>query len=553
MFLSRDSLPASSPEWVECYEKINENLAKRTRELKQANRELANQIAQRERTEAALREAEQRYRSIFENAVVGIFQSTLDGCYLACNPKLASIYGYESTEQLLATLTDIGRQLYVSPIRRQEFVEQLYAYGAVSEFESQVYRKDGSVIWISESARAVQDEQGNWLYYEGFVADISQRKAVEEALRNSEAELRIQAEELEQALTKLQETQSHLIQHEKMSCLGQLVAGVAHEIKNPVNFVCNNLIPASQYTEDLLSLLQLYFKHYPQPVVDIQAKAEAIDLEFLIEDFPKTLASMQVGADRIRQIVQSLQNFSRLDEAEMKPVDLHQGLDSTLLILHNRLKSQGDNPGIVILKDYGELPLVECYAGLLNQVFMNLLCNAVDALEDGHQKQYKFGCCEDSATALAKQDEYDNLYPLVSAEGRLVSEATLKYLNWLPSQKDVSVVTESTLATEGKNLYPSTIWIRTEVKKNPAQEGNPQDFWVIIRIIDNGPGMTEDVRKRIFDPFFTTKPMGKGTGLGLAISYQIIVEKHGGNLRCISAPNQGTEFVIEIPIRRQLS
>jgi PAS domain S-box-containing protein len=297
------------------------------------------------------------------------------------------------------------------------------------------------------------------------------------ALQLSEARERTKATELEQALLELQRTQAQLVQTEKMSSLGQLVAGVAHEINNPVCFIIGNINYACDYMQDLLGVLNLYRQYYPQPAEAIQAEVKKIDLDFLIKDFPKLLSSMKVGADRINQIVLSLRNFSRHDEAEMKSVDIHEGIDSTLMILQNRLKAQGGNPEITVIKDYGMLPLVECYAGQLNQVFMNLISNAIDALE----------------------------------------EATGKEPSLLPS-----------------------IQIYTEAKgENQA----------VIHIKDNGAGMTEEVQQKLFNPFFTTKPMGKGTGLGLSISYQIIVEKHGGQLQCFSVPGQGTEFIIEIPIR----
>lgn len=189
-------------------------------------------------------------------------------------------------------------------------------------------------------------------------------------------------QELQQTLDNLRKAQSQLIQAEKMSSLGQLVAGVAHEINNPVNFIHGNLSHATLYTQDLLSLLELYQAEYPQAKPAIHQHIEDIDLEFLIEDMPRLFDSMKVGADRIREIVQSLRTFSRLDEAEVKEVNIHEGLDSTLMILHNRLKARPNHPEIQVIKNYGNLPKVECYAGQLNQVFMNILANAIDALDE---------------------------------------------------------------------------------------------------------------------------------------------------------------------------
>ncbi|WP_416671009.1 sensor histidine kinase [Egbenema bharatensis] len=224
--------------------------------------------------------------------------------------------------------------------------------------------------------------------YDQLQAEITQRRQVEAILRESEARERQKSNQLEATVQELRKAQTQLVQSEKMSSLGQLVAGVAHEINNPVNFIHGNLHHANHYIEDLLDLLRLYQQCTP-PIPTIQDKEEEIDLDFLQSDLPKLLASMKVGADRIREIVQSLRSFSRLDEAEVKDVDIHEGLDSTLMILHNRLKAKSDHPPIQIIKDYAQLPKIECYAGQLNQVFMNILSNAIDALDEQNMQRSK--------------------------------------------------------------------------------------------------------------------------------------------------------------------
>jgi signal transduction histidine kinase len=285
-----------------------------------------------------------------------------------------------------------------------------------------------------------------------------------------------QAQITEASFLKLQSNYTRHLQTEKMAALGQLVAGVAHEINNPVSFIHANLIYAENYINDLLELVDCCQSDGFSELA--QEKLETLDIEFIKSDLPKLLGSLRVGTERICEIVKSLRTFSRLDEAEFKAINIHDGIDSTLMILKHRLKGK-KSLGIKVIQDYGDLPLITCYAGQLNQVFMNILANAIDALEERD------------------------------------AQRTVPEIQANPSQITIQ-----------------TAWIEDGIR---------------IAIADNGPGMPLVVQKRIFDPFFTTKPVGKGTGMGLSISHQIIAEKHGGKLECLSTLGKGTEFIIQIP------
>lgn len=333
--------------------------------------------------------------------------------------------------------------------------------------------RTGYLIGTFRAALSWEDEE--------LLRDVADQLSIAITQAHLYSQTQAQVVLLNQTLAQLHQAQAHLVQSEKMSSLGQLVAGVAHEINNPVNFIHGNVTHAEEYSQDLLDLLKLYQEDYPNPSLRIQEQAEAIDLAFLAEDMPQLLGSMRMGTERIREIVKSLRIFSRLDEAELKAVDIHEGIDSTLLILKNRLKATPNLLAIEVVKHYGNLPHIECYAGQLNQVFMNILSNAIDALD----------------------------------EMRVQHEANSSAL------PQITITTQVTTSNQ-----------------------------ITIQISDNGTGISEDKQKRLFDPFFTTKPVGQGTGMGLAISYEVITQKHKGQIHCHSRLGEGTKFTVAIPIRQ---
>ncbi len=282
--------------------------------------------------------------------------------------------------------------------RREDTIGKLLVKKLLSNLDPKLFDRFVNIVETGETLQQdfyYKSGLSSWFHFvavklgDGFaitIRDITARK-------KAEFKLQQQAESLELTLHELKRTQAQLIQTEKMSSIGNMVAGVAHEINNPVNFIHGNLKPASEYFQDLLNLVKLYQEQFPEPPTKIKAQIEAINLDFLQKDLLKLLNSMRVGTDRIREIVLSLRNFSRHDESECKRVNIHQGIDSTLMILQHRLKGTLEHPEILVVKDYGELPQIECYSGQLNQVFMNLLSNAIDSVSTqcllGKQGQIK--------------------------------------------------------------------------------------------------------------------------------------------------------------------
>ncbi len=459
-------------------EKLEASVVKRTADLQHVIAQLQAEIDDRTQAETQLQNNQQLLQSIIDNTSACIFVKEYlytDGTYLLVNRQFETLFNCDRTLLNGKTDYDIFPKSVAKTLRDND--RQVIQSGQLFQVQETVPHADGLHTSVVIKVPLLNDDNQPYGIC-GIATDITdrvrveeQRQRAEDALRQSESQLRQQTHQLEQTLQDLKQTQAQLVQTEKMSSLGQLVAGVAHEINNPVSFIYGNVSHADEYTQDLIRLIALYQSHYPDPTPEIADEVEAIDLDFVMADLPKLMASMKLGAERIQEIVLSLRIFSRMDESDMKAVNIHEGIDSTLLILQNQLKKQPNYPAIQIVKDYGALPLVECYAGQLNQVFMNILSNAIDALNE--------------------------------------------------SDRDWRVIR-----------------IRTEIN----------DSDITIQIADNGCGMSESAQQRVFDPFFTTKPIGKGTGLGLSISYQIITEKHKGALQCISSPDNGTEFVIKIPI-----
>ncbi|MGD1944077.1 MAG: sensor histidine kinase [Leptolyngbyaceae cyanobacterium] len=342
-----------------------------------------------------LTESERRYRELVESLREIVFECDRQSHLTFINKAWTEVLGYSVEDSRGRKLEDFIDQsditAWQSALKQQ----------ADCTLELRFADHQGTIFWLELSIRF-----GSLDRLSGSLIDITERKRAATTLKqtNEELETRVQERtnelvqtnhELTSTLQQLKKAQIQLIQQEKMSGLGQLVAGIAHEINNPVNFIYGNIVYIQDYVQDLLKLLQHYQNYYPDPVSEIQAEIKRIDLDFLQPDLLKILDSIKTGSSRIHEIVKSLRIFARLDEAELKFVDIHHGLDSALTILNHRLKSHPDRARIKIFKYYADLPPIECYAGLLNQVFINILTNAIDALESISKKRFFENCSHD--------------------------------------------------------------------------------------------------------------------------------------------------------------
>jgi len=473
----------------------------------------------------ALRQAEAKYRGIFENALDGIFQTSLDGKYLSANPALAKLYGYDSPDALIAAQPNFKRQLYVNPDRRIEFINLMNRDGKLSNFESEIYKQDGSIIWISETCRAVQDTEGNLLYYEGIVQDISNRKRIEAERQKAEQTLQQKNEELFNTLQQLRATQAELIQSEKMAALGQLVAGIAHEINTPLGAIRSSIENIAEFLAETLQHLPDFFRQLqseqylefvalmerssqkignfsskekrqlkrqlmrelesaeianPDTVADTlvdmgiydniapslglfkdESGRKILKIAYQLNSLSKSSSTIVTATDRAAKMVFALRTYARYNVSAKKiESSITDGIETVLTLYYNQLKH-----GVEVHRNFANLPSILCYPDELNQVWTNLIHNALQAMEH---------------------------------RGIL--------------QIDVAQIADQ----------------------------------VVVKVTDNGKGIPPEVMPKIFDPFFTTKPAGEGSGLGLDIVRKI-VKKHQGSITVDSIPGK-TTFTVFLPI-----
>ncbi len=421
-----------------------------------------------------LEQSETKFRAFVENVNDFIYSVDLNGSFTYISPQFKQMFDYEIDEFINKSFAPLVYPEDLSKVvsANQKVFETGRKY---SGLQFRTKHRNGSLLWVICNNSPIKNADGKVIGLRGIARDITDKKLAEEAITEK-------SQQLEKALQELQQAQLQIVQNEKMATLGNLVAGVAHEVNNPIGFLKGSISNAEEYIQDLFSHIECYQENYPSLEEEVIENAEDIDLEFLTEDLPKLLKSMKLATESITDISNSLRTFSRADTAEKVACNIHEGIDSTILILKYRLKADDKRPAIEVIKKYGNMPQIKCFLGQLNQVFMNIIANAIDALD-------------------------------MTNKGKTFAEI---------------------------EANPHKIMIRTEL----STENNT----VVIKIEDNGPGMPKSIREHIFDNLFTTKGVGKGTGLGLAIAKQIVEETHNGKLSCNSTLEEGTEFVIELPI-----
>ena len=414
---------------------------------------MSEDITERKKMEGALREAELKYRGIFDTAVVGIFQSTPKGRFLSVNPSMAFTFGYDSPEEMIAYITDIAHQFYADPKRREEFKLSMEELGALQNFECEGLRKDGSKIWLTMSVHAIR-ENGVMIRYEGMCEDITERILLRE----------------------------QLLQAQKLESVGQLAAGIAHEINTPIQYIGDNVRFMKEAFQDLRSLLENYqrlllasqdnaLSRKSIQAAEADRAVKRVDTGYLLEEIPKAIEQTLEGVTRVATIVSAMKEFSHPDTKEKVPLDLNRAISSTITVARNEWKYVAD----LETEFDPSLPLISCLPGEFNQVILNLIVNAAHAIAD--------------------------------------------------------------VAKKGG---PEMGKIKVQTRNCPE--------WVEIRIQDSGTGIPDKFRSRIFDPFFTTKEIGKGTGQGLSIARSVIVDKHKGSLHFETEDGKGTTFIIRLPL-----
>ncbi|WP_293122729.1 ATP-binding protein [Microcoleus sp. bin38.metabat.b11b12b14.051] len=410
--------------------------------------------------------------------------------------KILTIADAATLEVVQELLEREGHQIEVAPDARDGF-------DLAAEFFPDVIICDGTSLqinWLEVCRLLGGDRELGTAYFlllttpeqlaeveefDGLVDDFLFKPIVkQELLARVRAGLRGRDLRVELALAQqeFQRSRDRILENEKMSNLGELVSGIAHEINNPITFIYSNLTHVQSYATDLIELLRLYQKELVSPGEEIIQKQQDMDVEFVLDDLLKIVSSMRTGSDRIRQIILSVQDFSRSDRSGWQLFDISDGLENTLLLLQHRLPAREGRRDIKVMKEYGNLPQVECYAGQLNQAFVNIINHAIDALEESSQE-----------------------------------------LNESESVK-----------------FKPVIFISTQVIDSQR---------IAIEIADNDLASSEDITGFFSDSFLMETPAERSSPLGLAVSYQIIVDRHKGELKCFSEPGKGTKFRIEIPLR----